>query len=295
MIFNIQRFSTEDGPGIRTTVFMKGCPLRCVWCQNPEGIGSKPELMWYPTRCIGARECIRVCMEGALELTGEGMRIDRKRCTRCGLCGEACPAGAIELIGRAYSKDELVEEVLKDEKFYTTSGGGVTFGGGEPLAQADFLGEVLPELKKRGIHVAVDTSGNVPWASFEKIVELVDLFLFDLKVMDKKALKAETGGDLDLILGNAKRLSKCSRIWVRIPIIPSYTDDADNIRRISRFVADNLPKGTRVELLPFNRMCASKYERLGIDWELKDARLIEEDRMEELRRIAREEGVDGVK
>ena len=177
LILHLQRLSTEDGPGIRTTVFFKGCPLRCAWCHNPEGLRPTPDLMWYDVRCIGARDCLRACPENALTLTPQGMKIDRKRCTVCGACAQVCPAAAIEVIGRCWTPDELMGELLKDQVFYETSGGGITFSGGEPMLQVDFLHEMLLCCKEARLHVALDTCGIVTWERYEQVLPFVDLVL----------------------------------------------------------------------------------------------------------------------
>ena len=296
MIFNVQRYSTEDGPGIRTTVFMKGCPLKCIWCQNPEGLSKEPELMWYQTRCVAALECVKVCQEGALKLTEDGMRIDRKKCTGCGECVKACPAGALELIGKTYNAEELLDEVLRDKAFYDKSNGGVTFGGGEPMLQVDFLEHVLPKLKETNTHVAIDTCGAVPWKYFERIIDYVDLFLFDLKLLDEEKFREYTGGNIHLVTDNAREISSHKiPMWVRTPIIPGYTDDGENIEGISQFINRNLASTQRYDLLSFNNMCKPKYERLDMNWELKHARLIGKERMEELKKIAEDTGLSNVR
>ncbi|MCS7139102.1 MAG: glycyl-radical enzyme activating protein [Candidatus Nezhaarchaeota archaeon] len=292
IIFNIQRFSTEDGPGIRTTVFMKGCPLRCIWCQNPEGINPKPELVWYDVRCIGARACIKACKVGAIKLEVSGIRIDRLKCMTCESCVRACPTGALEIIGVEYSVDMLIDEVVRDTPFYRVSGGGVTFSGGEPMLQADFLAEVLPKLKGLGIHVALDTSGFAPWDKFKKLLSYVDLILYDLKIMDPVKHREFTGVDPGLIWENAVKLAEeGARMWIRTPIIPGMTDNEENVRAIARFIVERLPTVERYELLAFNNLCISKYKRLGLKFPLEHARLMKREEMEKLVQVAKEEGV----
>lgn len=228
LTFNLQQFSTEDGPGIRTTVFMKGCPLCCVWCHNPEGLRASPDLMWYDVRCIGARECLRVCPENALTLTSQGMRVDRARCNVCGKCVEACPAAALEVIGKQWNAEELLGELLKDRVFYETSGGGITFSGGEPMMQVDFLCQVLPRCKDARLHVALDTCGAVAWERYARALPFVDLVLLDLKIMDTARHRAATGIVNDNILENARRIAAAGKpMWIRTPVIPGYTDDID--------------------------------------------------------------------
>ena len=270
--FNVQGFSTEDGPGIRTTVFMKGCGLRCAWCHNPEGLHPEPVLMWHDARCIGARDCLRVCPRDALDLTPQGMQIDRTRCDICGRCSQACPAAALELIGRTWSVDELLAEILKDQVFYETSGGGVTFSGGEPMLQADFLAELLPRCRQVDIHVALDTCGAVPWRQYERILPYVDLVLLDLKLMDGERHRLATGVDNVLILENSRRLADAGiPLWVRTPVIPGYTADAANIADIGAFIHASLPTVKRWDLLAYTNLGRPKYRRLGLAYALERA------------------------
>jgi len=281
--FNVQRFSTEDGPGIRTTVFLKGCPLRCAWCHNPEGLDPHPDLVWYDVRCIAARECLNACPRNALELTPAGMRIERAVCDGCGACAAACPAGALEVIGRHWSVEELLAEVCKDQVFYESSGGGVTFSGGEPLLQADFLAALLPRCKELGLHVALDTCGALPWERYERVLPWVDLTLYDLKVMDPERHRAATGVPNDRILANATALAAHGvPIWVRTPVIPGYTADLENIRAIGEFIRQRLPTVERWDLLAYTNLGRPKYHRLGRPYALEDTPLLTRADMEAL-------------
>ena len=296
IVFNIQRFSTEDGPGIRTTVFVKGCPLKCLWCHNPEGISPKPELMWYGVRCIGALDCIEVCPEGALVLTPGGMVIDRKKCTLCGLCEEACPSAAMEVIGVEYTPDEIFEEVVKDEAFYRNSGGGVTLGGGDPVINPEFSTELLRLCKEANIPTAIDTTGAFNSSTYKKILQFTDLILLDLKQMDESIHKETTGVGLANILKNAELFGSGDiPIWVRTPIIPGMTDQEENIKKVARFIAEKMPAVERYELLAFNNLCTDKYKRLDLNFSLADTPLIESNHMEKLAEIASKEGVKDVR
>lgn len=295
MIFNIQRHSTEDGPGIRTTVFLKGCPLRCPWCHNPEGMRPQPHLVWYEVRCIGATECIKACPRSALRLTPGGLLIDRDACDCCGLCVRACPAGALEVIGRRVTVEEVVEEALRDRVFYEKSGGGVTLSGGEPAMQPEFSLAVMQALSKEGIHIVLDTSGGVGWAQLQPLVRLADLVLYDIKTIDPGDHLKYTGIPLKRVLDNAREIARLGKpMWVRTPVIPGYTDGEDNIRGIARFIRENLATAERYDLLAFNNTCSAKYRRLGRDWPLEGAELLTAETMESLAQAAREEGVSFV-
>jgi len=283
LVFDIKRFSIHDGPGIRTTVFLKGCPLHCPWCHNPESQDSKPDVMLRPARCIACKACIEVCPEHAIsEDSGGRVVTDPERCVRCGTCTETCYAGARERVGREYTVEELLAEVEKDRDFYDESGGGVTLSGGEPLVQADFVLEFLRQCRKRDLHTAVDTCGAVSWRVFEKVRGCTDLFLYDLKHMDSTVHRETTGAPNERILENLAKLSKLGHaINLRLAIIPGVNDDEKNIARTARFVA-GLKGRHPVSILPYHAAAADKYKRLGLSYTFEGKAPPGDDRMADI-------------
>jgi pyruvate formate lyase activating enzyme len=261
-VFNIQRCSVHDGPGIRTTVFFKGCPLSCSWCHNPEGIDRTPVLMVSVDRCLRCGACSEACPveKGGAAPAGEAW--DRSACTRCGSCVEACPADARELAGRDYEVVELVDVLEQDRVFFHISGGGVTFSGGEPLAQSEFLTECLRECRRRGLHTTVDTCGLAPREALLEVARNCDLVLYDLKHMDPARHRSETGSDNRLILENLRVLSETDvEVWIRLPLIPGYNDYAANIEATGAFLA-GLPRRHRVFVLPYHGIANGKRSRM---------------------------------
>jgi pyruvate formate lyase activating enzyme len=267
IIFNIQRYAIHDGPGIRTTVFLKGCPLSCTWCHNPEGLSADPEILLVADRCERCGACVEACPVPPV-VGPEGRKsTDRNLCVRCGRCVEACTAGARRLVGRELSVDRVLSEVERDRPFYEETGGGVTFSGGEPLAQPEFLSACLAGCRERGIRAAVDTSGAADRQLLLEIAELTDLFLFDLKLLDENRHQKHTGVALAPILENLRALDETgARVRVRFPVIPGATDDRANIDALGRFVS-SLEHTRQVHLLPLHRTAADKYARLERSWD----------------------------
>lgn len=292
--------STEDGPGIRTTVFLKGCSLRCSWCHNPESISRKPQIQWVASRCIGCRTCIDACERNALSMSSEGIVIDRGTCDDCGDCARECPSTAMELLGTEWSPGKLVRELEKDQAYFEKSGGGVTVSGGEPTVQADFAAEILRQLMADGIHTALDTCGLCRQASLDMLLPYASMVLFDIKLIDPEAHKAHTGGSNRVPLENLRYLAAYMRdhlyprkLWVRTPLIPGITASAENIRGIGRAIS-NLPASSvdRWELCAFNNLCRDKYTRLGLAWPFYDTPLLRSREIEPLADEARRSGVD---
>ncbi len=267
IIFNIQKHSIHDGPGIRTTVFLKGCHLKCWWCHNPESINPKKEMIFWKDRCINCGDCQNACDVNGVEQNVHNHENDNKQCILCGKCVEVCPTEAREIIGKSMTIHEVLEEIEKDSVFYDETGGGVTFSGGEPLLQHEFLYDILRKCKEKGIHTAIDTSGYVTWDVFEKIVDYVDLFLYDIKHFDKNLHRKYTGVSNGLILENLEKLSTVhNNIIIRVPIIPSINDDKKNILKIGEFIQSlNLHD---VNILPYHNTGMDKYERLNKGYKL---------------------------
>ncbi len=299
-VLEIQRMSTEDGPGLRTTVFLKGCSLKCKWCHNPESISGTPQTQWVGNRCIGCKTCLGICVNRCLSFNENGLDINRAKCRGCGTCAEACPSTALELMGEEWMLDDLLREVAKDKAYFDKSMGGVTISGGEPALQPKFVTEFLKGLKEMGIQTALDTCGLCSASSLEMILPYATMVLFDLKEIDPVKHQEFTGGDLDKILRNLLLIRDTIRshvhpktLWIRTPIIPGTTDRHDNIRNIGRYLADNLGNTMdRWELCSFNNLCKDKYQRLGLEWEYENSDLMTESEMDALLSTARSSGIN---
>lgn len=268
VIFDIERHALHDGPGIRTLVFLKGCTLRCRWCSNPEGQSIRPEVLFYDQRCTGCGRCVDACPHGAIIPGGPHPRTDRSRCTGCGSCVAVCPVSARVLAGKTLRADQVLDIVLKDEVFYRHSAGGITVSGGEPLAQLQFLHDLLSGCKEYGIHTAVETAGHVSWETFERILPVTDLFLYDLKHMDEEKHLGSTGASNRQILQNlAKLASRGVEIIVRVPVVPQYNFSLAELEAIFTFVR-SLSSIRELHLLPYHSLGASKYRALDREYGL---------------------------
>jgi pyruvate formate lyase activating enzyme len=282
IVFDIQRFALHDGPGIRTTVFFKGCPLSCWWCHNPEGQATEPEIIFWENRCIGCESCLKVCSNSAISRSADSLLTDKGKCTLCGNCTEVCPSGAREIIGRKVSVSKVIEEIEKDIIFYDQSGGGVTFSGGEPLMQPDFLDELLVCCKEKEIHRTVDTCGFAETETLLKIARNVDLFLYDLKLMDDHKHKSFTGVSNELILRNLKELALHHKnIIIRMPIIPEINDDDKNTYETGEFVT-SLKAVKQIDLLPYNELSIEKHKRLKRPYSLLESQSLSDERINEI-------------
>jgi pyruvate formate lyase activating enzyme len=270
MIFDIQKYAIHDGPGIRTTVFFKGCPLRCWWCHNPEGQESGFELIYRRTRCIDCGACTLECPQQALSLTNRGISIRRGKCVACSRCSKTCPSDALSVVGREISIEEVMKEIEKDRIFYDESKGGVTFSGGEPLLQPKFLETLLGKCKDVGIHTAINTCGFASQHVFDRISNKVDLFLYDIKVMNNEKHRKYTGASNKTILENLKRLARNgSNVTVRFPIIPSINDDEENVVETAKFVS-SLYTVAQINLLPYHAAAIEKYKNLDRTYKLSE-------------------------
>ena len=305
LIFNIQRFSIHDGPGIRTTVFFKGCSLRCFWCHNPEGRRAHPEIQYFPERCIGCGECVIRCPNQAHKITEDVHLYLREICQNCGACSETCYANALELTGKYMTVDEVMEEILRDRMFYETSQGGVTLSGGEPILQPEFAEQILKRCKDERLHTAVETCGNYHWRNLEPLLPYIDLIMMDLKSADPIIHQTVCGDSNERILANAQRLALTNKpVLLRTPIVPTVNDMFEDVGAIVQFVRglvelrakhnNGTGKGAEIqlELLPFHRLAADKYRSLGMEYRARNLEPPTKARMLELAKIAEIEGVE---
>jgi pyruvate formate lyase activating enzyme len=267
LVFDIKRYAINDGPGIRVTIFLKGCPLACRWCHNPESISPRVQKMYTESKCIGCGECVKICPQQACELTPEGIVTDDSLCIRCGQCAGVCPALATEMSGRYESVADLLEVIENERPFFDQSGGGVTFSGGEPLMYPEFLKEILDACGRLQIHRTVDTSGLTSTKNLLDVAKRTDLFLYDLKLMDSKKHKEWTGAGNKQILKNLKALAESGAdIQIRIPLIKGVNADDGNIEATAAFVAALSGSRKKVSLLPYHNVAAGKFAKLGQEY-----------------------------
>lgn len=288
-IFDIDQTALHDGPGVRMTVFLKGCPLRCRWCHSPESQAFEPEVVWYETRCVECGACVEACPQG-IRRPGLIDAEDRARCTLCGACVEACPAGALEVKGREATAGEIADMAGRQKPFFARTGGGVTITGGEPTAQPDFAHAIASLCRDAGIHVALETCGLAPWETIERLAEVVDLWLYDLKLADSAAHEEYTDAPNERIIDNLRSLLESgAEVLVRVPLIPGVNDDEATIREIAELAAELGVEN--IELLPFNPATGGKYSWLGLPDPMPDAERQSAERIAELEAICKECGL----
>lgn len=302
IVTNIQRFSIHDGPGIRTTVFLKGCNLRCFWCHNPETWSPKPELQLFLNKCIGCGECFTRCPNEAHIMVDGKRQFDRTRCVGCGICTDTCYAEALVLVGEDMDVDQVMKEVLADRAFYESSNGGITLSGGEPALQADFSYALLERSKAEGLHTAIETDANYRWETLERLLEVTDLVMSDIKHMNPETHKASTGVTNTLIIENHKRLMKTDKpIILRTPVVPTVNANIDDIAAIGAYVRDlcDIRKATgngspcpSLELLPFHRLAADKYRSLDLEYKALNLSSPSREQMQEFQEVAAAFGID---
>ena len=287
VVFDIQRFSVHDGPGIRTTVFLKGCSLHCFWCQNPEGIHTKPEILFYADKCVYCGNCLLACPNGAHAVQGSSHVFTRERCRACGRCVDTCYSGALVLVGREMTVDEVVSEVMRDKVFYDESGGGVTLSGGDPAVQHGFSKALLKRFKAEGLHTAIETAANFQWRIMASLLPATDLVMMDIKHVDSEKHEKATGASNRNILRNAAQLSKTGKpLIIRVPVIPGVNDTAGEIGAIAEFI-QKFPNLQYLELLPFHRLGEGKYEALGLKYAASNLTAPTKERMKELTKVAK--------
>lgn len=292
LIFNIQRYSIEDGDGIRTLIFMKGCPLKCVWCSNPESHSNNIQLMYIKTNCRKCGKCLSICPQTAIDPIT--LAIDKSRCVLCGKCAEQCFSNAKKIVGKSMTVDECMDVIDKDRIFYDNSDGGVTIGGGEPLMQSGFVSQLLKRCQNSLIHTTVETSGYGNWENIRSVFEYTDHALYDIKCMDTVRHKEYTGVGNENILNNAKLLAAMKKkITFRIPLIPNHNDDDDNITETGKFILSlmEINKNISMELLPYHKFGVDKYEWLGIEYMLNNCGNIGSYKKHEFESKLREMGI----
>lgn len=296
-VFNIQKYSIHDGPGIRTTIFFKGCPLSCQWCHNPESQRYEIELMYYHERCTACGACVKACPQGANILIDGRIQMERTRCTACGACVDYCTVNARELVGKTYTMDELIKEAEKDRMFYEESGGGITLSGGEVMVQnMDYIEELCRKLHRKGYSIDIDTCGFAPYENFSRILPYVDTFLYDIKLIHTEEHKTYIGTDNQLILDNLVALSKAgAKINIRIPLVRGVNATEEFIEQTIDFLKENQIRTVGINLLPYHNTGKSKYENLDRTYADEQLKVPPQEQLEQFKQMFLMNGFQNVK
>ena len=294
VVFNIQRFSIHDGPGFRTTVFLKGCPLRCGWCSNPEALRPHPEIITRDAKCIHSGKCVEACPEHAIDVVENTRIIHWENCSDCMKCAEACPSGAIEALGKTMTVAEVMDTVVRDAGYYRRSGGGITLSGGESLVQWRFASKLLQEAKRSGLHTTLDTTGQTDWEHLDEILNFTDLVLYDVKHANSAKHREATGVPNERILDNLRRtLAKAGpSVWVRHPVIPRFSDSVEELDELCELVLSLKPPVEKICLLPFHNFGESKYAAMGKEYPWKEMPTISDERIGELAKVVESHGIE---
>jgi pyruvate formate lyase activating enzyme len=294
VVFNIQRFSIHDGPGIRTTVFLKGCPLRCGWCSNPESMNPYPEIITRDVKCIRCGKCAEACSRQAIAVVEDTRIIHWEKCDCCMECGEVCPSGAITAAGRHMTVAEVLDKVERDASYYRRTGGGMTLSGGEPLVQWQFALKLLQEAKRRGLHTALDTMGHADWGILDEILNFTDLVLYDVKHPNSARHREATGVPNEQILDNLRKtVAKPGiKVWVRHPVIPRFNDSEEDLEELCELVLALEPSVDKISLLPYHKFAELKYAAMGKEYPWKGIPTISEEQIGEFKKLVESHGIE---